>query len=134
MIKLEVRGQVYKIDLVSNWVRKKYSEMVEVSGEIQVLTSTIGDIVSRLKKIENAQELPELQKEAEHAKQEIQEKTKEIAEIRDEIIREILESNGHDYVRDWWEKKTSPEDINDFIITCLNKDYEPGKDSSVKKK
>jgi len=133
-MKIEVRGQSFKIDLVSNWVRKRYTEMVELSAQLQELSFTISGIVGELKDVTEREQLDSIQERAESIKGKISEKSQELAEIRDDILRELLESNDLDYVSDWWDKKTGPEDVNDFLLTCLNKDFTPGKESSVKKK
>lgn len=133
-MKLDVRGQVFKIDLVSNFVRREYSLMAEISSEIQQLSIEISELVKQLQDVKTREELDERTKDAQRLKEEIQEKTKVITEIRDDLVKELLRSNGHKYDGDFWDRQTSPEDINDFLLACLKKDYEPGKDSSVKKK
>jgi len=132
-MKIQVRGQSFKIDLVSNWVRKQYTEMVELSAQLQELSFTISGIVGELKDVTEKSQLDEIQVRAEAIKGKIKEKSQELAELRDEIIRELLESNNLDYKAEWWDRNTAPEDINDFLLTCLNKDFTPGKESSVKK-
>ena len=42
--------------------------------------------------------------------------------LRDDVIENILISNGYDYDSDWWDKWTSYSDQNEFIQICLMKD------------
>jgi len=107
--------------------------MVELSAQLQELSFTISGIVGELKDVTEKSQLDEIQVRAEAIKGKIKEKSQELAELRDEIIRELLESNNLDYKAEWWDRNTAPEDINDFLLTCLNKDFTPGKESSVKK-
>lgn len=132
-LKLDVRGRSFKIDLVSNWVRRRYAEMVEASTRMQELSGEIAGIIEELGKVTEPDQFASIQERADKARAEINERKNEVLEARQEVIEELLESNGLKYDGDWWDKKTGPEDVNDFLLACLNKDFVPGKDSSVKK-
>lgn len=36
-----------------------------------------------------------------------------------EIIQVILEANGHEFDKDWWERHTDAEDQLDFVRICI---------------
>jgi hypothetical protein len=107
--------------------------MVEASTRMQELSGEIAGIIEELGKVTEPEQFASIQERADKARAEINERKNEVLEARQEVIEELLESNGLKYDGDWWDKKTSPEDVNDFLLACLNKDFVPGKDSSVKK-
>lgn len=152
MLELKVRNQTYRIDLVSMYVLEKYDEMqadavklTEAQIKQNILNSELSGYVSDLKqivKIPDETALEELKKKIEIVKSQVEKCAKSITEIsrelfekRKEIVKEILESNDYEYDDAFWHRRTSPEDMNEFLLCCVNKDREPDtKKSSVKKK
>ncbi len=41
--------------------------------------------------------------------------SKEITDARDQLIEKVLQKNGYDYDREFWEEEADVEDINDII-------------------
>jgi hypothetical protein len=45
-----------------------------------------------------------------------------LLELRADLIKEILTSNGYEYDPQWWEHKTDYADQNEFVFACYQKD------------
>ena len=125
-----VRNKTFKIDFVSNYVHEKYTELVALVFELSDNT-----------KIDEAYELlkSKVKDDNEKAKSilkdvDIKRKkyVKDITEIRREIIKELIESNGIDYDFTWWSKRTSPDDINSFMLSCIKQDLQDSKPTKKK--
>lgn len=125
-MELIVRGKTFRIDFVSNYVHEKYSELTELSYDLVKQTDTreVQELMST--DMEKAKELSNTLEENR------KKYTKELILLRREIIREIIESNNIEYDEAWWTKKTSPDDINTFMLDCIRKDLSGKKE--VKKK
>jgi len=123
-----IRGEVFKIDFVSNYVIEKYQE-------VENLTFQLVDLIDRVEKLgaeyEGSEDTKELWKQAQDIQRERSEIEQKIIPIRREIVKELVESNGIEYDEKFWIRKTSPADINDFVMTCVRKDI-TGKGSKKK--
>lgn len=124
-MKLDVRGKEFDITFVNNYVREQYQEILSLSDEI-------GELPDKIDKLKDKDLLRnDLKKELRELNRERTELIKKIALIREDIIKEILETNGYDYDKSWWSHKTDANDINDFMLTCVMKDV--SKNGSKKK-
>lgn len=112
-MKLTVRGKEFNISLVSNYVHEKYIELIALS-------------VSLVDEVKFSDEAKKDKDIAKKEYKEIEAKRKDISskiiEIRREMIRELVETNDIVYDASWWQKKTDPDDINAFLLSCLQKD------------
>lgn len=129
---LEVSGEEFKISFVSNWVINQYNKMVITINRVNQLRDETQAILNDLKagRITNEEAEPKLKK-LENEGKEIMESS--FFDQRLEIIKEVLESNGHKFNRDWWEKKTEPIDINNFLYYVIHKDFDKKKAEEVVK-
>lgn len=123
---LTVRGKEFKIDFVSNYVHEKYTEMVYLSCELSD-SKKYAEIVEIAKTDSDKSKV--MLRELEETRRKM---SKEITDLRREIIFELLDSNGLTYDATWWQKRTSPDDLNDFVITCIRKDLTDSKPSKKK--
>ncbi len=139
MKKLEVRGKVFNIELINNYVSKKYSEefwpLIEELGRLT--SSEIEENATKAFYGKKGAELKKAIKEQTDIFNEIKRDTKvnskEICAMREELIQELLESNEIEYDSKWWNRKTSADDMNDFLLTCMKPDYKLNS-KTVKKK
>jgi hypothetical protein len=128
MKEIEIRGKKFKIDLINNYVTRLYGdEFVPMNIELHITTQGMepeatealigktGDAL-RAAMVEQADILKE-------KTERIKELKKNICEMRLEIIQELLESNDYEFDKRWWERRTSVEDLNDFVLTFLKPDY-----------
>ena len=59
--------------------------------------------------------------------------TKEVTDLRLEILKELIVSNDIEFDSKWWDRRTSPDDINAFIMKCMDKDRKEDNKKSKKK-
>ncbi|MGD1818000.1 MAG: hypothetical protein ACPKNR_13285 [Pleomorphochaeta sp.] len=52
----------------------------------------------------------------------IEEFNKEKEKVYDKILKLLLEKNGYEFNKTWWNENTDELDIRNFIEECLNKD------------
>lgn len=123
---LTVRGKEFKIDFVSNYVQELFQKMVLASFDL-VDNEKIDDAVTLSKTDQGKAKamLREIEKSRKLS-------AKELLELRTEMIKEIVESNGYEFDAHWWSRRTSPEDVNDFLLACVRKDI-PETNKSKKK-
>lgn len=130
-MQIVVRDNIFEIDLVNNWVREKYDDML---GLVSDLTG-IGDEVDLLIKEAEGKTLIE-QKEIglkiKEKSKELRTVKKEIGTLRNDIIRELIESNELKYDLNFWDRKCDVDDINNFMLTALRKDVAQGGTSKKK--
>jgi len=112
-IEIEVRGKIFKIDFVSNWVIVKYEQM---NSKLQ-----------KLQELYNKLELIPPKEEIKNIVSEIKELGTGLLDEKLEIIEEILTGNDIEYDRKWWERKTDAKDIALFLNKCVFKDTIIGK-------
>ena len=118
-MRVEVRGNHFDIELVNNYVHEQYSKLTELSYDLVSLADEVGNL-----------QLGEIAAGVKRIRAESNVKKAELCRVRDDIVRELLESNGYDFDVDWWKRKTSPDDMNDFMIACVRRDTK----GTVKKK
>jgi hypothetical protein len=106
---LTVRDKEFKIDFVSNYVQEKYTELTELAFD-----HSSADTATK------------------EGRQKLVETTKRLVSVRKELVKEIVESNGYEYEENWWSRKTSPNDLNGFVFSCVSKDWDSG--DKIKKK
>ena len=114
-MRMQVRDKSFKIDLVNNYVHELYSEMAGLSFDLSDVSSDVEEVKTRA-------EFKELRLGYKLI-------AKQIVELRDQIIKELLESNGYNYDSTWWKRKTSVNDLNEFVLACVKKD-----ESTIEKK
>lgn len=130
-----VRGKDFKINLINNWVSNEYQKMVKISDDSIALQGKIGKLAKDSVKEGIAEvEAKKIYDEILKLKEDFSSKCDDILILRMEILKEIIVSNDIEYDENWWIRRTSSEDINDFILSCLKDGYEPGEDSTIKKK
>lgn len=127
---IKVRDKQFKIELVNNYVHRLYNELTEYSEE---LSEYMNELEDKIKDI-NAGKLDKVQqrdflKDSRKRKKEIKDN---LLRVRMEMVEELLTSNGLEYDAKWWERKTAPDDINDFVLSCVQKDLSKGKGSGKK--
>ena len=137
---IEVRDQEFKIDFINNYVHEKYSELSDFISDLVALYNDITTIAEDQKVKQEELSLKELMLYNKDKKIEIKNiessakvLKKNIIDLRQEIIKEVLETNKYEYIHEWWLRKTSAEDCNDFMGACIKKDFKPD-GSTVKKK
>lgn len=127
--RFEIRGKEFKIDLINNYCTKLYSEefipaitelgQIDIDKEIkdrgEKLVGLKGKELREGFKTQGA-EIKEIQRKA-------QDTAKKVCTIRAELLQELLESNNYEYDEKWWNRRTSVEDINDFVLTCMKPGY-----------
>lgn len=118
---LTVRGKEFKIDFVSNYVQELFQKMVLASFDL-VDNEKIDEAValSKTDQVKAKAMLRSIEKERKLS-------AKDLVELRTEMIKEIVESNGYEYDAHWWSRRTSPEDVNDFLLGCVKKDIPDSK-------
>jgi len=141
-MQIEVRDKSFDITFVNNWCREQYQELQELIDEITDISAKVDKISSAIKTAEGEESKKLLDDMREHRKRmkeistEIVGKPKKINRpkqygIRELIVKEIIETNDYDYDEHWWNHNTDVEDVNDFMLTCMQKDL---KKSGSKKK
>ena len=132
-MKIKVRDKEFKIELVNNYVHQLYQEITDISKEIVEEVEKLKELTEEYlknKTKETEKNLNELGKKLNIYRKE---KTKELYDLRMEIIQEVLTTNNYEYDSVWWLKRTEPNDLNDFMITCINKDKMDGTKNDTKK-
>lgn len=138
----KVRNKEFNIGLVSNYVHKLYSELVDASFSLSECSRNAQnkafDRAEKIKKKPKIAEVKEMNKEftkdIERLDAEIRALTAEVTSLRMSIIKELVETNDYEYDFDWWDRKTAPNDLNDFMLKCLGKDQKEEEEKSTKKK
>lgn len=124
-MQLDVRDKSFDITFVNNWCREQYQEMLCIVDEITTIPAQYEEIRNSEKS--GKQQLEEMK--ALNTRQ--HELTRKVSEIRFAIIRELMETNGYEFDERWWKRKTDVDDLNDFMLSCMQKDVKGG---STKKK
>ena len=125
-MKLTIRDKSFEINFVNNWCRERYQDMIDKVEELGDLPDQL-DEISRRDDIGDRAKL-RLLKDLKREKRGL---SREIVDIRGEILKELLETNGYEYDQKWWSRKTDADDLNEFILSCLQKDLKA--DGSKKK-
>ena len=124
-MKIDVRDQSFDITFVNNYCRERYQDMLTLIDEVSGIPEQY-EVIKDSEDLDKAKlsKMKEL-----NSKQ--HELTKSITEIRTEIIKELLETNEYEYDQKFWKRKTDVDDLNDFMLTCMQKDVK-GKGSKKK--
>lgn len=134
---VQVRSKKFEIDLVSNWVLREYAKLHELSIQLVHLQVEIAgkaqETADAIQQVDDVEKAQEMQQSIIDMKDKFDEKQREIVMLRNDIVRELLESNDIEYDGEWWDRRTGTEDINDFLLTCVNKDVKSDGKRSKKK-
>lgn len=123
---IEIRGQSFNIDLVNNWCLEKYQDLMDIAIKITSFDDEVREIAeSEIDKKEATELLKAKVKE-------YRQLSKDSISIRNEILVELLESNGLKYDSNFWMRKCGTNDINKFVTTCIKKDTSESKGSKKK--
>lgn len=105
---ITVSDREFRISRVVIAARVLYSNHIRKMGELLRRVARLGDD-------EDSAEAKALAAEAENF-------ASEKLDAYARIIRLILEKNGYEYSREWWEENTDEMDMRAFIEKCLMKD------------
>lgn len=139
---LKVQDRTFKIQFVSNWVHQEWSKLqntitdfIKKGDELQKLIDKSREISEKLLEekpdVKNTEKFLNSNTEFVNISKKIEAKQKELLSIdpkeffakRMELIQEICESNDIEFDKKWWQRKTEPNDLNEFIRVCVKKDY-----------
>lgn len=129
-VSITVRGEVFKIEFVSNWATVEYYKMNKL---ITNVTNKSDELSSLMKNVNNGT----VDKDRGLAKIKIISReieaigTEDFFEKRYEIIQEILEGNNYKFDKRFWERKCDPNDLNSFLNQCYLKDIDTGSKKKV---
>ncbi len=104
-ITIQVADKQFVIGFVSIYARKRAADFQEAVARLLAIQS-IEDEEKRKSELNKLVEADLLAK----------------VEVREEVIKTILESNGYEFDADWWDRNTSYADQNEFIQLCMMKD------------
>jgi hypothetical protein len=124
-----VRDKEFDITFVNNYCREQYQRMLELVDELTDMPDEADGITDDEKLDSRAKmaAVRELQKRQRGI-------VREIADVRESIVRELLETNGHEYDAKWWSRKTDADDMNTFALGCLQKDVKSTTGGAPRKK
>jgi hypothetical protein len=128
----EIRGRNFEIELVNNWCRLRYQDLIDATERLTLLPGQVQDLAKEATETKDKEELKRIKEELKSYKGKTGEYTREIMEIRISIIEELLDSNGLNFDRNFWLKRADIDDVNDFILDCLTKDVKDKKSSKKK--
>lgn len=116
-VELSISGATYRVRRVVNAVRRIYGQYLERAG----------------KEIENLGALQRRLDDGKATQEDVAAATDRVTEVvleREEAVMQciqlILEKNGYEYDRDWWDENTDQYDRQHFVVSALNKDVKPG--------
>lgn len=124
----EVRGKAFEIELVNNWVRERYQDMLGLISELSAIPDEVDELI---KNAEGADDKKEIKERIKGLGKKQRVLTASISDIRKEIVQELLETNGYDYDERFWLRSCDVDDMNEFMLGCLKKDVK-GKASKKK--
>jgi len=126
-LKFDIRGKQFEITFVNNYVREQYQRMVDLADELSDLPHEVDAISEeggdKRAQIDKLKQVKRKQRELVH----------EISTIRQDLLREILETNNYEYDAQWWRRKTDANDVNNFVLDCVQKDVNAEAAKSKKK-
>jgi len=128
-MKFDVRDKQFDITFVNNWTREAYQQMLEATDDLVALPDEADEIGSDddLDTRGRLKAMREIQKRQRAL-------VRKIAETRTAMVRELLETNGYEYDEKWWSRKTDADDMNDFVLGCLQKDVKREGDAKKKRR
>jgi hypothetical protein len=101
----------FKVGFVSNWVTREYKELTEDALSVW----------------QEAQELKSGNKSVKEADSEVFKRAENLLDRKYALVQEILETNGYEFDHKFWDRKTEPQAVNDFIAQAVHKDLVSGK-------
>ena len=136
-----VRKKEFNIELVSNYVHKLYSELTEASFELSETSNELQEVgikhIQDIKGVKDKDEIKRMNEEFNsivvQENKRIKDLTKEIISKRWLIIKELIEVNGYEYDAEWWDRRTSVDDLNNFMLECMGNDKKDSKAYGKKK-
>lgn len=137
---VKVRGKEFRIELVSNYCHRVYDEIVMAVASLTSLNVELHrKRIEYLEMLEAKKDKKELiekyANDFNKAAEKVEQLKTEILAKRKDIIKELLESNDIEFDFEWWDKRTSQDDWNSFVLSCLDPDREnnPPEKKSKKK-
>lgn len=118
---VKVRNKEFNIDLVNNEVNRLYQEINETSLEMTQISIDIKSMTAERKK-DDRPFTEEETKKIETLSERVKAARFELIDKRWKIIKELMETNGYDFDFDFWNRRTGPEDLNQFVFDCLDVD------------
>lgn len=129
-MKFNVRNEVFNITFVNNYAREQYGLLSELSLDLVNLADDIKEASEELNSGNiTMKDMREKLREFEKQRKSIR---VEITGLREEILKELLESNDYEFDKHWWTRKTGVEDVNDFVLQCMQMDVKSGVTSKKK--
>ena len=130
-----IRGRKFKIDLVNNKVSRLHQEITEKAIECTQINIDLQAIVAKRAE-EKRPFTPEEVKAVEEYSQRVNEAKKMMVSNRWEIIKQLMVANNIEFDFNFWDTKVSANDMNEFILFCIENDrntFADGKSTSKKK-
>lgn len=121
----DIRGREFDITFVNNFVREKYNEMLQLVDDLSDLPDEVEEIKS--------EDRAEMKRGFRELKKRQRKLVRDIADVRHVMLEEILTTNGYEFDREWWRRKTDADDINNFVFDCIQKDVTKDAPTSKKK-
>lgn len=116
-ISITIGGKAFVISRITLRARQKYGEYLVFCGEHYQKSI---DVNKRIEAVgEDQSILASMQSEMELA---IENFAIEKAQKIESLLKIILEKNGYEYSRDWWEENTDYNKMELFIVSALRKD------------
>lgn len=129
---INVSGFKFDIKFVPMIVHDLYSDIMDLTSRLMQIPSEIEDqgILSEDEAkdktlAEKIRIKHNYSKIVNDLMKEVKENKTAICEKRFKAIQTIIEKNGYEFNRKWWEEDIDIECHNDFLLTCIKKDYEP---------
>jgi hypothetical protein len=118
----EIRNKVFKIELVNNWCRLRYQDLIDKVAELTAIPGEIQGLVKEADSNKDIDDLKRIKAEIKRLSKSTGSVTKEIIDIRLDIVRELLESNLIDFDQNFWLRKADADDVNNLIMDSLTRD------------
>lgn len=107
----KTQEETFKISFVSNWATNEFKEITEDSIEIH----------------KEYLALKSNEKTFDGSSSDIFNRGQNLLERKYELLKDILESNGHEFNAKFWDRKTDPDTVNKFIMQAIHKDLQGSK-------
>lgn len=132
---ITVQDKTFIINLVNNYVHEQHNKLVEMSHELSQLGDDMIETANEVNKLKPfTAEKKQAKKELAEIKAQFDKIKNDITVYRWDILKNLCISNKIEFNENWWMNETGIEDINDFIIACVNKDADMFKGQDLKKK
>jgi hypothetical protein len=127
VVTLQLGGRSFRIARVVMGVRRLYGEFIADTGRLLEQTAE----VARKEQELAAGGPPALQAEISARATEIEEAAGRRHGDLMAMVAKLLEENGYEFDRAWWEDHADPTDVIEFIREALNKDSGAEKKTAV---